>query len=59
MAVCRPLLVVASLVVEHGLQSIRVSVGMAPELQRTGLIVAAHGLSGSLACGILPNRGSN
>ena len=56
---CRLLLVVASLVVEHGLQSFRVSVVMAPELQRTGLIVVAHGLSCSLACGILPNQGSN
>ena len=47
--VCGLLIAAASLVSEHGLQ----------ELQHAGLVVAAHRLSCSEECGILPNQGSN
>ena len=40
------LIVVASLVAEHGLRS-------------AGSVVVAHGLSCSAACGIFPDQGSN
>lgn len=36
-----------------------VSVAVAPGLQGTGPIVVAHGLSCSVARGILPDQGSN
>ena len=35
------------------------SVLVAPGLCSTGSVAAAHGLSSSVACGILPDRGSN
>ena len=45
-AVCGPLTVVASLVAEHS-------------SRRAGSVVVAHGPSCSVACGILPDQGSN
>ena len=49
---CGPLIVVASLVVEHGIQVIWASAVVTPRLQSTGSIVVAHGHSCSIACGI-------
>ena len=64
-AVCG-LIALASLVVEHGLQVHRLqqlqhmgSVVVACRLQSAGSIVVAHGLSCSVACGILLDQGSN
>ena len=45
-AVCRLLIAVASPVEEKGLWT-------------TGSVVAAHGFSGSVACEIIPDQGSN
>ena len=60
------LIVVSSLVEEHGLQACRLqqlwhagSVVVAHGLQSTGSVVVAHGLSCSAACGIFPDQGSN
>ena len=60
------LIVVASLVVEHGLQARGLrqlwhmgSVVVARRLQSTGSVVVAHGLSCSEACEIFPGQGSN
>ena len=50
-AVRRPLIIVASLVAEHRLQTRRLS--------NSGSVIVAHGLSCSAACGILPDQGSN
>ena len=65
-AVRRLLIVVASLVVEHGLQARGLqklwcadSVVVARGPQSTGSVVVAHGLSCSAACGIFPDQGSN
>ena len=64
--VCGLLMVVASLVVEHGLQVHGLqqlwhggSVVVACELQSAGSVVVVHGLSCSAACGIFPEQGSN
>ena len=48
-AVCR-FTVVASLVSEHRIQGTRTSAVATPTPQSTGSIVAAHGLSCSVAC---------
>ena len=60
------LIVVASLVAEHGLQAHglkqlwhKSSVVVARGLQSAGSVVVAHGLSCSMACGIFPDQGSN
>ena len=60
------LIVVASLVAEHGLQAHRLqqlwlsgSLVVARGLQSAGSVVVAHGLSCSTACGIFPDQGSN
>ena len=60
------LIVVASLVVEHGLQVCGLpqlwhvgSVVVARGLQSTGSVVVAHGFSCSSACGIFLDQGSN
>ena len=60
------LIVVASLVAEHGLQARRLrqlqhagSVVVAHGLWSTGSVFVAHGLSCSMACGIFPDQGSN
>ena len=65
-AVCGLLIEVASLVAQHGLQALRLqqfwcvdSVVVAFGLQIAGLVVVAHGLSCSTACGIFPDQGSN
>ena len=65
-AVLGLLIVVASLLVEHGLQACRLqqlwhkgSVLVAHGLQSAGSVVVAHGLSCSAACGIFPGQGSN
>ena len=65
-AVRRLLIAVASLVVEHGLQTRGFqqlwhagSVVVARGLQSTGSVVVAHGLSCSAACGIFPDQGWN
>ena len=57
--VLRLLIVVASLVAEHGLQSTQASVVVAPGLQSTGSVVVAQSLSCSVACGIFLGLGSN
>ena len=59
---CRLLIAVASLAVEHGLQGLRALVAAAreaPGLRSIGLVVVAHGLSCSTACGIFPDQGLN
>ena len=53
------LIAVASLVFEQRLQGAQASVVMAPGLQSTGSVAAAHGLSCSAAHGIFPDQGSN
>ena len=60
------LIMVASLVVEHGLQAHGLqqlwhagSVVVACRLQSTGSVVVAHRLSCSAACGIFPDQGWN
>ena len=53
-AVCGLLLVVVSLVAEHRLQACRLQ-----RLQHTGSVAVAFRLSGSLACGIFLEQGSN
>ena len=65
-AVCRPLIFVASPAAEHGLQARRSqqlwyvgSVPTARGLQSSGPAAVAHGPSGSAARGILPGQGSN
>ena len=65
-AVYRLLIVVASLVAEHGLQAHGLqqlwyvgSVVVACKLQSAGSVVVAHRLSCSEACGIFPDQGSN
>ena len=65
-AVCGPLIAVASVVAEHGLQVRGLqqlchvgSVVVARGLQSADSVVVAHGLSCSAACGIFPNWGSN
>ena len=50
---------VVSLVPEHGLQGLGISAVVAPRLWSTGLMVAVHRLSCSVACGILLDQGSN
>ena len=50
----RLLIVVASLVAEHGLQVCGLQ-----QLWHAGSVVVAHGLSCSAACGIFPDQGSN
>ena len=57
-AVHKSLIMVASLG-EHGLCGDRALATVAPGLQGTGPIVVAHGLSCSVACGILQDQGSN
>ena len=61
-----PLIAVASLVVEHGLQVRGLQqlqragpVAVAHGLQSTGSAVVTHGPNCSTACGILPDQGSN
>ena len=58
-AVCRLLLVMASLVSENGLYGAQASVAAGPRLDCTGSVVWAHRLSCSVACGILPDQVSN
>ena len=58
-AVHRLLIMVASLDVQRGLESARASVVAAPGLSNTGSVVVVNGLSCFLACGILPDQGSN
>ena len=65
-AVCRLLIVVASLIAEHGLQDVGRqqlwhvdSVISAPGLWSTGSVVTAHGLSCHVACRIFLDQGSN
>ena len=53
------LMVMASLVVEHGLKGAWTSVVMVPGLQSTGPIAMAHELSCSTACGIFLDQGLN
>ena len=53
------LIMVASLDVQRGLESARASVVVAPGLSSTGSVVVVNGLSCFLACGILPDQGSN
>ena len=60
------LIAVASLVAEHGLQAHGLqqlwhlgSVAVARGLQSAGSVAVAHGPSCSVACGILPDQGSN
>ena len=43
---------------EHGLYGAEASVVVAPGLESVGSVVAAHRLSCSVACGILPDQGS-
>ena len=57
--VYRLLIAVASLVAEYRLWGMQASVVSAPWLQSTGSIVVAHRCSCSVACGILPDQGSN
>ena len=52
---CRPFIVVASLIVEHGILGVCASVVVAPSLQSTGSIVV-YRLSCSAACGIFPEE---
>ena len=54
LAVCGLLIVVASLVGEPGLQARGLQ-----QLWHVGLVVVAHRLSCSVACGIFPDQGSN
>ena len=49
----------ASLVMEHRLWDMQVSVVVTPSLKSTGSIAVAHGLSCSLACGIFLDQGLN
>ena len=49
----------ASLVVDHGLQSLQALVAAAPRLQSTGSVLAVHGLSSLVAHGIFLDQGSN
>ena len=49
---------VASLV-EQGLYSWRASASAAPELERAGSVLEAHGLSCSAVCGIFLDNGLN
>ena len=58
MAVHGILIVVASLVAEHGLQDAQASVAVACGLS-TGSAVVVYGLSRSAACGIFRDQGSN
>ena len=65
-ALCRLLIAVAFLVVEHGLQVLGLqqlwhvgSVVVTRGLQSAGSVVVAHGLSCSVACGIFLDQGSN
>ena len=58
LAVVRGLLiVVASLVAEHGLQGTQASVVL--RIQSTGSVLVVHGFSCSAACGIFPEQGSS
>ena len=56
---CRLLIAVASLAVEHGLYGTQAPAVAAPGLQNTGSIVVAHELSCSTACEILSDQGSS
>ena len=54
------LVVVAPLFVDHGLSSCSAGLGSCyHELQITGSVDVAHGLSCSSACGIFPDQGLN
>ena len=53
------LIVMASLVVEHGLRSVRASVVAAPRLESTSSVVVVRRLSCSTACGIFWDEGLN
>ena len=55
----RLLIVVASLVAEHGLLGARASVVVARGVQSAGSVVVAHGLSCSVACGVFLDQGLN
>ena len=55
----RLLIEVASLVMEHMLWGVPASVAAAPRLQDTDLVVVVHEFSGSMACGIFVDQGSN
>ena len=57
--VCRLLIALASLVMEHGLCGARASVVAAWGLQSTGSVAVAHGVSCPTACGIFLDQGSN
>ena len=57
-SVPRLLTVVASLVVEHGLQGVRASGFVAPGLQSTSPIIVAHRFSCSAGWGIFPDQAS-
>ena len=63
LVVCVFLMVAASLVWDMGLwASVAAACGSivgAPRLWSSGSIVAVHGLSCSMACGIFPDQGSN
>ena len=56
---CRLLMAVASLVGEHRLQGAQASVVELSGLQSIDSIVVVHRLRCSVACGILPDEGSN
>lgn len=49
-AVCGPPVVVASLVMEHGILGSKASVGAAPGIWSTGSVVAAEGMNELLDC---------
>ena len=58
-AVRRLLIAVASLVVEHRLQSMQAQQLWLQDSRGSGSEVVAHGRSCSTACGIFPDQGSN
>ena len=57
--VCGSLLAVASLVSEHRISSMRVSVAAAREFQNASIVVVVQGLSCSMVCGIFQDQGWN
>ena len=58
-AVCRCLVVIASLTAEQRLYGVWASVAAAPGIQSTGSVVVAHRLSYSKSCGIFWDQGLN
>ena len=53
-----PLIIVASLVAEHRLQTRRLS-NCGSRARRAGSVIVAHGPSCAAACGIFPDQGLN